>query len=130
MQTRGSWARWALLANGLLVALLGAAFLFAEFVLPHIVVAAERAQGIELYAPRVGGDPLLAQPHAWIRPMIAALFVVTGTAHVLTGVFRRRLSDGVLVPLTAFGMMSFVPTSIVLGLVTLAALLREGERGA
>jgi hypothetical protein len=47
---------------------------------------------------------------------------------VLTGIFRRRLGDGVLVPLTAFGMMSFVPTSLVLGLVTLAALLREGER--
>ena len=103
-----SWSRWALLANGAVIAIFGAGYLLAQRMSPASRHAA-------------------ADPHAWVGPAVAMLLLATGATHALVAAFRRRLSDAVLVPMTALGMMSFIPTSIVLGLVTLAELLREGE---
>ncbi len=108
MSSHPSWSRWALLANGMVVAILGAAYLLAHWMAPASRDAAAHA-------------------HAWVGPAIAVLLFATGATHALVAALRRRVSDAVLVPMTALGMMSFIPTSILLGLVTLVELLREGE---
>jgi len=49
-------------------------------VLPRALSMAERAQGIGLYDPELGGDPMLALPMPWGRMTVAAVLVIAGTA--------------------------------------------------
>lgn len=129
MTVRGSWVRRAMLANGALVALLGAGYLFVRFALPQIFLTVEHVHGVATYDPAVGGDPRFARSNDGLRVWIAALFLITGTAHVVAGTLGLRARRSLLVALTIMGMVSFVPTSILLGIVALGVSLREAEPG-
>jgi hypothetical protein len=129
MTMRGAWVYRALLANGALVALLGAGYLFVDFVFPQIVLTVEHLQGAAIYDPAVGGDPMTARPHDGLRVGVAALFLIAGTAHAVAGALGLRARRSVLVALTILGMASFVPTSILLGIVALGVSLRNTEPG-
>jgi hypothetical protein len=119
-----AWARWALLANGAALALLGAAHLTVAFVLPRLLAARERAQGIGLFDPTVGGDPILLRPHERVRTAVALVFIVAGLAHVGAAVLYRRLTRGSLTALVLLGTLSLVPTSVALAALALVGLYR------
>jgi hypothetical protein len=101
---------------------LGGAYLIVEFVLPRLFAAAEQAQGVGLFDPKLGGDPMLVRPHHMVRTIVSLLFVFTGVAHVGAAVVYRRSTKGALIALVLLGALSLVPTSIALAVLILVEL--------
>jgi hypothetical protein len=118
------------LANGAVVALVGAAYLVVHLVLPRLFAAAERAQDIGIFDPALGHDPMLARPLHPVRTVLALVLVVTGLAHVVAAALYRRSTKPWLTALVVLGAVSLVPTSIALALLALVALRGERERRA
>jgi hypothetical protein len=84
--------QWAAFAAGIGLVMLGGLYLVAVMVLPHLLVTAEGAQGIGIYDPELGGDPLLALPLPWGRMTVAAVLVVAGAA-IIRAARRGRRSE-------------------------------------
>jgi hypothetical protein len=82
-------SRWLPAVLGLLLTVLGSGYLFVTFLLPRLVVARERAAGLELFDPRTGQDLLLAAPINWGRVAIAVASTVAGVVLVRAGVRGR-----------------------------------------
>jgi hypothetical protein len=73
--------------------LLGGLYLIAVLLLPRLLVASEHAQGIGMYDPELGGDPLLALPLPWGRMTVAAVLMIAGVAIIRVGRRPENLSD-------------------------------------
>ena len=110
--------------------LLGLAHLTVEYVLPRLLVWAERAQGNGLFDPTLGGDPMLFRPHNRVLTFGALLLVLTGVAHVAAAVLYRRSTKRALTSLIVLGAVSLVPTSIAFAVLTLIALNRPTIRAS
>jgi hypothetical protein len=130
MRRDNSWTRWPLSVNGAAIALLGAAYLGVEFVLPRLLAAADQAQGVGLFDPTRGGDPLLVRPHHVVRTLVSLWFIFSGTAHVSAAALYRRSTKGVVTALAVLGALSLVPTSVAFAILTLVALNRPTTPGS